>query len=117
MGDHSGKNTNDQDLIQLSEDLIYYSTILSTLSSIMSLIGVMIARDVSQRESSAEAEDAASLFSASFRQPENTSNPYRDYPNIPDNLHAQMHFMRTELNRVNKELRKLQLQLDSWKRP
>lgn len=56
-----------EELIQFSEDIIFYGTILSTISSAMGLIGVCIAREVSrQRDASEstqeEAEEVATFF-------------------------------------------------------
>lgn len=113
-----------EELLIFSEDLIFYGTILSTISSVMGLIGVYIARDVSRQkdlspEMEEEAEEAATFFSAGatisggsvIRGNINNEQEYAAQ------LYAQMNQMRQELNRVNGQIERIQYQLNQRSHP
>ncbi|MED4127690.1 MULTISPECIES: hypothetical protein [Shouchella] len=111
-----------ESLLELSEDMIYLGTILSTISSALGFVGVTIARDISrQRDASSsvdeEAQEAATFFSAEAAQTGGLRSPVGDQQEYAMYLYTQMRQMQGELNRVHKEMKKMQEQFNRWHRP
>ncbi|WP_078394455.1 hypothetical protein [Shouchella patagoniensis] len=104
-----------EELIEFSEDLIFYGTILSTISSAMGLVGVCIAREVGRQKDASEstqeeAEEVATFFAGGALRGANEQQ-------LPNYLYEHVNNMRRELDHVNWQLKQMQIQLDQWKRP
>ncbi|GAK13304.1 hypothetical protein [Geomicrobium sp. JCM 19039] len=106
-----GQSSRDAELIQISEDLIYFGSILNTTSSFLGLIGVQIAREVAARTENTEATEAATGFAFQSQVAEN-SLLLRDGQIAPEHLENKLEQLRTELNHVNWKIKNLQSQLN-----
>ncbi|MBB6448093.1 hypothetical protein HNR44_000042 [Geomicrobium halophilum] len=116
MGKNRGSNKSnnqekdEEELIRMSEDFVYYGAVLNTLASVLTLIGLDIAREVDRREDSAEAEEVATGFAADFEGSDGNVD-------LPNHLYTNIKQMRNELDRVNWKVKILQEQLDKWNQP
>lgn len=109
-----------EELIEFSEDLIFYGTILSTISSAMGLVGVCIAREVGrQRDASESTQEEAEEVETFFAGGPILGGALRgsDEQQLPNYVYEHVNNMRRELDHVNWQLKQMQIQLDQWKRP
>ncbi|WP_054706613.1 hypothetical protein [Bacillus sp. JCM 19041] len=98
-----------QEWLLLSEDLIYYEALLSTLASTLFFIGVKIGRDLSRQQQSTnvnEEVDEIQLFFA--------ASASRHSRRSAESIYKQLNDVQTEIDYVHEEIVSMQRQISLW---